>query len=718
MTFYKNVVEGLFRSAALTNRPFYGDLLEQLFHFATRYLARTSCVALFSEVSALLTKYLDSYTKTGFETTSPVSGLSPRLSEASESCEALSSPERTNRPSNVSSPLPSTGPAVPPNQLILGEVLRDVDGVMSNLYAPREEVRKDFAALYLKVFKMTAEQEGSQAFLKAEDFGIDMRFGLITNAFAASTNVPASVPSSAHKIHSIPEAGDSDEDAELAMAIAMSTGSDDIFVPPTSTPVKAAVRTVTLEAAPWVPNYIALAPRFLWELTLDGRMQQISEHWRKSSSHVWLLLEISKLHSYCRDFLVRRRVVTHLVDTVLGDQSPLCGVVYSKGSRKRAPSSYVAVSVTKDGTLPLAARNIPDWTLLVELLTHLVKGCYNPSDVPPLMQQKNSSTSVLDDNDTQCITVKTLFSTLLRQPRYTKHTTALVAHLSYRNRQFVDLICEAVMEELGLCSIENTAHLFDLLSVLTHKIPDGNGASRASTLFGQGPLSLLETMKVMKDNAAKARFLCVLIKSFLSLAMIDGGATVLDQVARPHSRLTPWAPWVLKFLFRFQTKCANESRESSELLNSQTQINQAILASHAPGGAVSAASVDSTAPTAVIPSAQKGSYLVVFGETEEEREATWATRSERAFQMLQRLLESVNANIDALMPEDAFDDPGAMEVDASCVDPDLGAAMAPLGPHTTYDDKGNVVSEMAAAGGAMTDEEFALFMESGKMDLN
>jgi hypothetical protein len=234
-------------------------------------------------------------------------------------------------------------------------------------------------------------------------------------------------------------------------------------------------------------------------------------------------------------------------------------------------------------------------------------------------------------------------------------------------------------------------------------------ASRVSTLFNQGDFSLLEMMRGLKDIPAKARFLCVLIKSFLSMAQ---NHNVLDQVARPHSRLTPWAPWMLKFLFRFQTKCANESRESNELISNQTQINQAILASHAPNGAAPSLSppVDATA-TAPSPPAPKGSYLVVFGESEEERENTWAVRSEQTFQMLQQLLESVNANINQLMPEDTFDDPSAMQVDSStAMDADLGVPGA-MGP-VVYDDKGKVVSELAAQGGAMTDEEFAAYMET------
>jgi hypothetical protein len=50
------------------------------------------------------------------------------------------------------------------------------------------------------------------------------------------------------------------------------------------------------------------------------------------------------------------------------------------GSRKRAPSSYVSVGPpSKNGSLPQAAKNIPDWTLLIEAVVGLVRSCINHS---------------------------------------------------------------------------------------------------------------------------------------------------------------------------------------------------------------------------------------------------------------------------------------------------------------------------------------------------
>ncbi len=215
----------------------------------------------------------------------------------------------------------------------------------------------------------------------------------------------------------------------------------------------------------------------------------------------------------------------------------------------------------------------------------------------------------------------------------------------------------------------------------------------------------------------KAKYVCVLIRS--ALAIMTSNDTVADHLARPSSKFQSWAPWMLKFCFRFNNKCSSEQQEQINNASTQTQLNQAIIASHGQPSAPDAAAKGADSN----PLLTKGPYLLVYGETEEEREITWARRADATFQLLSAFISGRGGQPDNLMPEDAFaPDAGAAANSSSSSSAtevvDLTEGMAgPLmfgGENPGGEQQHHPMEDYAALGGAMTDEDFARYLqESG-----
>lgn len=592
--------------------------------------------------------------------------------------------------SDVPSPLVS--------DLILSQWLRNVDTELAGLYAPKEEVRKSVAELTVRVFEIAYLQHGKAAF---SDSALDMNTGLLSTSFGAGMLAVAALASTAASVFNTPNQGntnmftipedtamtvaepmDMDEDLLLAIkmsqemmpgevspvpttaSIAVPSGESetvrppspvDISAVPASGPTVVAVPPVGPQPLVPTPPHL-LAPNLLLALTNDTRMQLIAENWRRSQSVLWLLLECARLGSVTRQFLLKRETVAQLVDIFLGDQCPLSGMVYAVGSRRRAPSSYVTVVPGRDGSLPFIARNIPDWTHLVELLSLLV--CQSDS-----LQLAQSMGEV----SFQCVQVKTLYSTLLRQARYITAALPMVVHLSFENKPISDMIGEAFCEELSLSNHDSTAHIFQAMERFLN-INDTLAHQRNFQLFGGGDYNLLETMNISKDQPAKQRLVCVFIRSFL--ALVESVPTLRTVVSVPQSKINNWAPWMLKFCFRFTDKCTKEQAECAvpiadadkQKLNAAIERVQDKLAKDAstasplrtkkPAGA---GNNTVTFGPAESPLLAKGPYLRVYGEdAETDSTQTWVQRAEKTSQMLHALLIRLGASPDALLPLDTF----------------------------------------------------------------
>jgi len=378
-----------------------------------------------------------------------------------------------------------------------------------------------------------------------------------------------------------------------------------------------------------VEIYRALCPRFIIAISTNEKMQFLVENWRKSGSMQLLLCELAKLNSTVTEFLISRQLISQIIDTILGNQSPLSGVLYDPSSRKRAPTSYVAAYRTKDGSIPVSVTRVtPDWTHFLSLLATLVQYCKN-------QELYMLSKSAMSEWDSQCVNSKTLYTTLLRQYRYVNHATSIITQLSYDNKVFTNLICEVLFEEFSLTSTEGLAHIFIVLESFL-RISDSWTLFRCQSLFNcnENPMDLtnqfniLELLAGMKDNALKTKFLCVCIRSFTALVSQVGGS-LKDTLSRPVSKVSVWAPWMLKVIYRYMNQCST----------SNSAVMDAIAA---------------TSSSTANGSSGSGPYLYVYGEAESDSEIAWTVRAEKTFVELNSCIVSLGANPDLLIPDDAF----------------------------------------------------------------
>ena len=425
--------------------------------------------------------------------------------------------------------------------------------------------------------------------------------------------------------------------------------------------------------------------KVLAALTSDQQWQLICDHWRTCHQLLSLLVVIAETDPCIRDFLLKRETIAQAVDAVLGDQSPLVGQIYRKGSRPRAPSSYLAVVPGKDDALPYAAKNIPDWSKLLELVAILVTQCRGITD------NSSSLYKIMGDLNAECIQAKTLYSTIIKQTRYIPSMTRIVEQLCIDDYKFSDMVMEVVCEEMmSMSTHEGLQHLFELLERFL-SVRDVVSYHRAMELFEGAHFNLLEAMKLNSAQVLKYKLVGVFIRSFISLVQHSSISNLLHGVLFTAASVNQWAPWMLKFCFRFTQKCSHErvmtthidgvmahntiiEPEPSHML-AQAQVNKAILEQARPSDNSSSPSSESKSsgphrsvsfqldtssraaapiiPTTVLQS--RGPYVRVYGEdSRSDCELTWDQRAEQTTQLLSDLLTRKGFNVDSLLPYDTF----------------------------------------------------------------
>jgi hypothetical protein len=330
--------------------------------------------------------------------------------------------------------------------------------------------------------------------------------------------------------------------------------------------------------------------RFLLELTRDGRLQLLAENWRRSDAMTWLLFSICQLGSNVkanspinssspclsssahRVFLMKRQLIPQLVALFTGDSSLVVGSTV-QGPRKTAPSSYVVVGPpsTRGGAPPIASRNIPDWTDLLDCLVVLVTSCRTDAMDCWTNEQFFSYSSALTVDSPKLdwvsglsATSRTLYSIALKQCRYSTQTTSLILHLSQNCVSFSDMISEVLLEALFQCSAETTSHVFTVMEAFL-TIEDGLVGHRALSMFS-GETSPLCMLKGIQDQVPKRRLVCVCISSLMSL--LQKVPSVFRTLTVPASIIQTWAPWMLKFSFIFMNDCLKESSSAAALKSS------------------------------------------------------------------------------------------------------------------------------------------------------
>lgn len=422
-----------------------------------------------------------------------------------------------------------------------------------------------------------------------------------------------------------------------------------------------------------------LAIKFLLELTTDEKVQCIAEHWRRSDAICWMLHDIAEVNWQTRYVLTRRELVVGICDIFLGDQSVTGAGLFVQGSRKRAPSSYAHVPHVKAGTVNHHAKNLPDWTLLLDTLAMLVTDSVNPESA----HYGRNSNPLLRDLSEASIKSKVLYSTALKQARYIPALCKIVQFNCFENFNTSNDFAEAIGGSLSMCSADAVYHIFNAMSHF-FSIPDNLATSRVGMLFS-GELSVLDMVKMCQES--RSAFVSVFIKSVMELA--DRDTNVYNNLSCSAARIEHWAPWMLQFSFQNQGKTKTEAASLAALGKGN---NPGLTA----GGAAAEEGKDGAATVAV-----KGPYLPIFGEEESNFEKPAVERAEMCFQRLQNMLVRMGANPDALIPDDAF-------IELPPDEATIGAAFDLTNDVPIEIDGQTVVP----SGDHMTDEEFARYLQT------
>ena len=462
-------------------------------------------------------------------------------------------------------------------ELIINYYINHFDTViMSLLFAPELPIRDSFVKFLLKILTILFYTQGS-SIIYNDTYKKDMKLNLLSQVLIDTSFKDSGINNSQHtnddkikgsnnyntNTHNANNSGAirydnsnsdaMDEDEQLAMAIKMSQelstptkttsaspypsqpshpsdttpgttiGSNKLPLAPTITstttsPVKPVV-TVIDDTTKTTDKY-TLSPelksitKFLILLTMEKNITLIAEHWRRSESLLWLILELCKLDWSLNWLLVKREMISQLIDVFLGDQSPLSGHTYIQGTRKRAPSSYCVVGpLTKSGELPYVARNLPDFSYLIEAVVYIVthakseamvnrvsnqipgfNNSFNlmssfrpilPTHPPTLPPGSEANAPVLDTTCKDCCKCRPFLATILRQTRYATLAHNLIIHLSWETYDYTILVIELLFEAISTTSYEVYAHIFSVMDAFLG-IVDSHTATRFKQLtFGQ-----------------------------------------------------------------------------------------------------------------------------------------------------------------------------------------------------------------------------------------
>jgi hypothetical protein len=463
---------------------------------------------------------------------------------------------------------------------------------------------------------------------------------------------------------------------------------------------------------------LPLSIQFLLMITKNSYFLQCGELWRRSDGYLSLLFQLAQQNLSIRVFLIRRDVMMQLVDLFLGDFSPLVGELYVKGTRKRAPTSYVTIVPGKDGKLPNSAQYTPDWTDLLRTLALLVQSTVTPSMLRNVFPIQNvgagggthDTSYILDPSNYRILQTRLLYAHALRQQRYVASMSSIISHLAIEDRIFsIECIAEVITEGLQYATLDSIAQYFDVIETFL-AVQDTLQNSRILVLFDSTTGSILQLMKNFMTN--KPQHVCIVIQSLFTLI---GNARerirLLFMVMK--NRLAEWAPWILKFCFQYLQKTSQELQSSS---STPAPISGPVLPGAAPpaadvgNGDGNGKSSGSSGSDSVVVPPKKGLYLRIYGEGEEDRELNTAERAAKTFEIVQQVMRTMDAVPDAYIPVDAFEVVDVNETDdipsetlARILNEETKSSSMEVGTGTAGD---------LALSDAMTDEEFARFLAS------
>jgi hypothetical protein len=212
----------------------------------------------------------------------------------------------------------------------------------------------------------------------------------------------------------------------------------------------------------------------------------------------------------------------------------------------------------------------------------------------------------------------------------------------------------------------------------------------------------------------KNKNVCICIRAILTLA--EKNRFVVDAI---KPKINTWAPWMLKFSYQLMNKYIQEYDTLSALYPSNTSTSS--ISDSGSSSYLDALNTNVDTNTKI----EKGPYLIIYGENDDERELTWKDRSERTFQYLHASITRMGSNPELLLPDDSFviDGPVPLLEDipnrpAVSIDSTVGSSGG--GCNTTlYNDSAGIATAtpILEFRDGMTDEELDAYLaQSNQLD--
>ena len=486
----------------------------------------------------------------------------------------------------------------------------------------------------------------------------------------------------------------------------------------------------------------SLTSRLLYRLSGDSLFQKMAEYWTRADAATWLLRDLCARSFSNRVILVQSSCIYRIVDLFLGESSPAANSYYVKGSRKTCPSSSIPLHSFEKAS----ANNyigVPDWLCLLESLSLLIRTARTDAmriATPSTLLAPDHEDVRMDEMSFRCASYMPLFSTMLTQERYAAYLGDIISHLCYESLNLTNDVCDMLQIVLSEALHHTTARLFIVLQSFLN-IQDSLTSHRAMLLFSNQSSGLLEA--IQRRGVKDPKFACVCIRSLMELIQ---KCPSVKNVLSSSTNIYNWAPPMLKFCYQYLEKqraqvsiaaaVGSVSVESdcsgnigkglvtdAGLCQSATLPAEDNILSSPFSGDVGANNVSTIAYPAQqlqtgltsknLPPPQRGEYLVVYGESEEDRYCTWVDRAENAFALLREALMSMGASPEALIPADAFvlDSDGFLGDGGITTSVDRG-----VGGSGTFGVQGHlsgtVLGHGYTEGDAMTDEQYAAFLQA------
>lgn len=425
-----------------------------------------------------------------------------------------------------------------------------------------------------------------------------------------------------------------------------------------------------------------LSCAMLLYLTSNAMFLRAAEHWRRCGSFLWLLRQMAACSFEARVVMVHRNVPAQLVDLLSGDLSPLSGLVYPKGTRPRAPSSFVSVVMDPSGALPSTALSavLPDFSDLFELLADLVCSCATDSmltgrGAPPSLRTLSFSGYAGEAINLGAVHAQqlqlhppaaplaadpislnersfmhsTVFSVALKQSRYVLPLRRMLVHLCFEAPTFSSDMAELLVRSISFAGLGETEPCFAALETFL-QIEDGLSERRAALVL-EGEGGLLAVLRDLAFVSRQPRRVCICLISLLTV--LHRAPLALRALSLPRGKVSSWAVWMLKFCHQFSEKARKEDLLSIALARSahSADTDEEMCGSGEKAGGGEGLEEEEAALLN-----KTGPFLRVFGEDEGQREWSWSRRSAECFSSLRALLVQLGEEPASLIPMDAFED--------------------------------------------------------------